>query len=166
LNAQLPSAGSRLAIGPRNRRRLTIAAAVGLAVTGAVVAAVLLTRSTTHSGREAGPATQHTRPSVDPRWKCVYGQSHAGGCVLMFGGVVYGMSPQQVEHRLGKPTTKQGDCWVYSQLVAGDLAAQGVVKSTVSECFFGGRLSVTSQQDYVRRNGKLVLWRPPAPKLP
>src|SRR5690242_2990754 len=145
-----------MAIGPRNRRRLAIVAVVGLAVAGAVVAAVLLTR----------PATHPARPLADPRWRCVGGPNPSGGCVVKFGGVVYGMSPQQVQHQLGNPTTKRGHCWVYSELVPRDLAAKGVVESTVSECFLGGRLSNTSEQHYVHRHGKLVPYHPDAPKLP
>jgi hypothetical protein len=83
---------------------------------------------------------------------------------MSFGGVVYGMSLQQMEHLLGKPIDRRGNCWLYPEQVGRYLAAKGVVKSEISECFFGGRLSSTSERDYVRSHGKLVLWRPPQPK--
>jgi len=76
------------------------------------------------------------------------------------------MSPQQVERHLGKPTTKRGRCWLYSELGGRYLATQGVVESMVAECFFSGRLSDTSEHHYVRRSGKLVPWHTPPPKLP
>ena len=76
------------------------------------------------------------------------------------------MTPQQLEHQIGKPAKKQGSCWLYPLRVARDFAAYGVVKSQEAVCFFGGRVSDYSERDYVRLHGKLVRWKPPAPKLP
>ena len=81
-------------------------------------------------------------------------------------GVTFGMTPQQLQRQFGKPAQKQGRCWLYPMQVAKALAAYGVVKSDEAICFFGGGVSDYSERDYVRRHGKLVLWQPPAPKLP
>jgi hypothetical protein len=82
------------------------------------------------------------------------------------GRIVFGMTPHEVQRALGKPATKQGRCWQYPHPVDKYLAAYGVVKSVMGACFFGGALSETRDQNYVRRHGKLVLWDPPRPKLP
>jgi hypothetical protein len=76
------------------------------------------------------------------------------------------MTPQQVQSRIGKPVATQGRCWLYPQPVDKYLAAYGVVKSVLDVCFLGGRLSDTEGQSYIRRNGKLVIFKPPPPKLP
>ncbi len=81
-------------------------------------------------------------------------------------GVTFGMTPQQLQRRLGKPAQKQGRCWLYPIQEANGFAAYGVVKSEEAICFFGGVVSDYSRRDYVRRHTKLVLWKPPAPKLP
>jgi hypothetical protein len=143
-------------LGPRNRRRIAIGAGVGLAVTGAVVAAVLLTLPAGRSGREAGLARAENGIAV----------THPDGIVTITPGITAGWSPQQVQRLLGKPTTKQGHCWQYPAKTDPYFAAYGVKKTVLDMCFFAGRVSDTSTKYYVRRNGKLVLWHPPQPRLP
>jgi hypothetical protein len=123
-------------MGPRNTRRLATAG-IGLGVIGAIVAVVLLTRSATH------PQSNH-RQIATIRAK-----------------LVAGMSAQQVLRLVGKPMTKRGRCWEYLEKLDPRLAAKGVVRSDTGVCFFDGRVTDFTFQDYARRHGKLVPLPPP-----
>lgn len=79
---------------------------------------------------------------------------------MNFGGIIFGMAPNQVQRLLGKPASRQGRCWQYPLQVTKSEAAKGVVKDDQNVCFFAGQLSDTSFQSYVRRHGKLVLLKP------
>lgn len=136
-------------------------AGAGLAVTGAVVAAVLLTRPTTHP-------LQHARALSGAGDGCVrlpdgFFQCGPSG---PWGRLTFGMTRSQVRSLVGKPAAARSDCWLYPQRVSKYLAAYGVVKTVQEACFFGGTLSDTPNLSYVRRHGKLVLWHPPKPRLP
>ena len=88
------------------------------------------------------------------------------GCTITFGGISFGMSPNQVLHLVGEPTAKEGRCWKYALKVDAFLASQGVVESDEAVCFFAGQISDMTNENYIRKNGKLVLWHAPPPKLP
>jgi hypothetical protein len=60
------------------------------------------------------------------------------------GGVVFGMSEQQVQRLLGGPTTRQGSCWKYALLPTSAAAAVGAAETDVGVCFFAGRVAYTS----------------------
>jgi hypothetical protein len=134
-------------MGPRNRRRLAVGAGVA-GVIVAVVAVALLTRT----------ASPRAHALSATRLRCV--PEPNGTCYMKFGGIVSGMTENQVRRVLGKPEARRGRCWLYSQPVSKYEAARGVVKSDVAVCFFGGRYSDESEENYVRRHGKLVPYHP------
>ena len=70
------------------------------------------------------------------------------------------MTKNQVRRLYGEPATTQGRCWKYSVPVNKYLASQHVVKEVLSVCFYAGRFTDKSEQDYVRSHGKLVPYRP------
>ena len=153
-------------MGPRNRRRLAIGAGIA-AVIIAVVAAVVLTRSTTPSGQAATPPpprSGQTRTTFD--YRCV--PLADAGCLPQLGRVVGGkfvtpidgMTKSRMLHLFGKPVAKRGNCWQYLLALSKYQASQHVVKDVLTFCFYEGRLANRSEQDFVRRHGKLVLWRP------
>jgi hypothetical protein len=148
-----------LALGPRNRRRLALGAGVAGVIVAVVVVAVVLTRPTSSSGR--------ARTLSSPGGGCVRLPDSIAMCgpTGPWGRVTFGMTRSQVRTLVGKPAATLGDCWRYPQPVSKYLAAYGVVKTVQEACFFGGTLSDTPSESYVRRHGKLVLWHPPKPKL-
>jgi len=114
-------------VGARSRGRLTIGAII-LAVTAAIVLALmLLTRSTNHPGSAAPARSAST--------------SHAH--------LIFGMTPQQVRRLAGRPKTIRGGCWLYrpkdgivGSLSIGQPDSQGRRFIDVLKlCFFGGVLS-------------------------
>jgi hypothetical protein len=137
-------------IGPRNRRRLATGAAIAGAI-AAVVLAVLPTRSTLRPGH-AVPVPGHGLSAFHDR--CV--PTPTGGCVFDFDGIGSGMTKAQVQRVVGKPATKRGRCWRYPQQPNQARVHNGIVKSVLDVCFFGGRVSDRSTQGYVRRHGKVV----------
>ena len=68
----------------------------------------------------------------------------AGVSARDLGGVVFGMSKQQVQRRLGKPTTTHGPCWQYELLPTAGAAAAGVSEVDVGVCFYEGRAAYMS----------------------
>jgi hypothetical protein len=77
-----------------------------------------------------------------------------------FRTVIAGMTGDQVQRLFGKPAAKRGRCWRYPFQVNKYLASQGVVESDFFVCFYERRVSDTSEQNYVRRRGKLAPYHP------
>jgi hypothetical protein len=155
-------------IGPRHRRRFA-ASAIVVSLIGAIVAAVLLTRSTSRSaeGSVARSASTSTAfPAPHP--------AAAAGTYP-----VYGMTPKQVERFTGKPTKIQGSCWLFrpaagtqngksTRMVGtmslgepGSIASQS--NGWVKLCFWEGGFSEAYRQIPIK--GEL-LWRPWSPSGP
>jgi hypothetical protein len=88
-----------LAMGPRNRRRLT-GGAIGLVVLVASVAAIfLLLRPPNHPGSASSAGV----PQL------------AAAPTFVTDKIVYGMSKAQVLHRIGHATKTVGACWQYDE---------------------------------------------------
>lgn len=128
-------AGVGVAMGPRNRRRLTTAA-VALGAIAAIAVLVVwrgggtaLVRSTSQSSGMRVPAHLTLLPDK----------------------LTYGMSTQQVLRRIGKPERIAGSCWQYRENVK-DFAGQTI--NAVRVCFFSNAYS----SNYVEIDGK---WRDP-----
>lgn len=88
-----------LEMGPRNRRRVT-KAGIGLAMVLAVVAVVLVTRPSNHSGPAVSAPQLHVPPAI--------ARLNANRSK-----VVFGLTKQQVRHLIGPPTRIVGNCWHY-----------------------------------------------------
>jgi len=153
----------RVAIGPRNRRRLA-AGAITVAILGAIVAAVLVTRSSSAPSSASSARSTTIAPSS---------LGKAGTYPT------FGMTRNQVRQITGRPTRSQGGCWVFRPKAGtenglptrsvgamslgdpGSIAARsdGLVKL----CFYDGTFSTASRQ--IELNGQLV-WRDFSPGGP
>jgi hypothetical protein len=111
-----------LALGPRNRRRLTRSAVtvVGIA---AVVAVVLVTHPANHSGTSSSAGSARV----------------SGRASSVTDKLVFGMTKGQVLGRVGEPTTRVGACWQYRE----NLEIRGGLDKLNAErvCFLGGNYS-------------------------
>ena len=110
-----------VAIGPRNRRRISAAAAVvGVIAAGAVVVFLVLMRPSNHPAR--GTSATSTRVPGHP--------------VSVTEKLVYGMGPSEVVRRVGRPTRTVGACWQYDE----NLKIRGGQNTLNAErvCFLGG----------------------------
>jgi hypothetical protein len=132
-----------VAIGPRNRRRLTTGG-VTLGVVAALASAGLfLSRSPNH---RAGSAASTRSAQIDPAAP----------------SFPYGMTDQQVRSIVGRPTTTHGSCWDYSvktgrigSVSLGEvLAARGA--DGMRFCFFAGALSNQYLHLYDPKKGRWI----------
>jgi hypothetical protein len=130
-----------VAMGPRNRRRLTTAG-IGSAVIAAIVVAVWLTRSPGHSGSAlSGRSPEQSSASHAPK-------------------LTFGMTPQQVRRLTGNPTTTRGSCWLFRPEagIVGSivLGQRGSIArrspGALKLCFYGGALSTAYR--HIRFNGR------------
>jgi hypothetical protein len=140
-----------VSIGPRNQRRLARGAIV-IGVAAAVVAAVLVTRSPHSQSALSGRSAESTVPAN--------------------GHLVFGMTPQQVRRLTGRPTIKQGSCWIFQAkagmvgsvplLPSGDRVPAALATSELKLCFFAGVYSSASLRFFDKQNGRLrwVGWPP------
>lgn len=136
---------------------------------GAVVAAVLMTRSTS----SADTSSAARSASTSTAFPAPHPEAKAGTYPI------YGMTAKQVERFTGRPTKIQGRCWLFrptagtqsgkpTRMVGtmslgqpGSLAAQS--DGWVKLCFWEGGFSEAYRQ--IPINGEL-LWRPWSPSGP
>jgi hypothetical protein len=126
--------------------------ATGAIVLAAIVAAmglVLLTRSRDDAGLTLSTPPAHVRPRAD-------------------GHLVFGMTPQQVLRRTGRPVKTQGDCWLFAPTAAGIVGSISVQPSWsrlpydprtangLKLCFAGGRYSYGYQHIFDPHEQKWV----------
>lgn len=112
-----------LAIGPRNRRRITRGAIVAGLVVATAATLVLLVRRSHHAG--PGPSAASSKAPARP--------------VTVTSKLVYGMSKGDVLRLAGRPARSVGPCWQYQENLK---IWQG--KHTVNAervCFLGGTYS-------------------------
>lgn len=138
MNAQSPALTrpTGVSIGPRNRRRLlaggtTVAAAVA-------VCAFALWFS---GGLPFGHSSNHSESSTP-----------AGRVITLIPqqpGLAYGMTKQQILHRLGKPEKIAGQCWQYPENIKNFV---GGTFDAVRLCFYANQYQVW----FLELNG---LWR-------
>ena len=139
-------AGVSVAMRRRTTRRLA-QATFAAGVTGAIVAAVLLTRSLDHSGLPVRP-----QPSASAS------KAH----------LVFGMTPQQVQHLTGRPTATTGSCWLFRPTTTGRVGSISVQPSfsalpydprttrDLKLCFLGGVYSDSYLREFSQSEGKWV----------
>ncbi|HST14129.1 MAG TPA: hypothetical protein VLJ44_04650 [Gaiellaceae bacterium] len=150
-------------LGPRNQRRVATSA-TAIAVLGAIVAAVLVTRSSTKPTAASSARSTTTAP----------GSLGKAGTYPTFG-----MTPKQVRQITGPPTSTRGGCWVFRPKPGdenglptrsigtmslgdpGSIAARS--NGLVKLCFYEGTFSTASRQ--IEFNGQLV-WRDFSPGGP
>lgn len=124
-------------VGPRNRRRLTVAgvalAAVALCALGLRFFGGLPFFNTTSHSASPAPVTRRL--------------------VLIPDGLVYGMTKQQVQTKIGKPEKIAGNCWQYHEGVKNFV---GQTINAVRVCFYDNIYSTTFYQQI---DG---LWRDPS----
>jgi hypothetical protein len=137
--------------------------AIVVAAIGAVVAAVVVTRSTSSAGtrpaaRSVGTSTAFPAPHLETK---------AGTYP------VYGMTPEQVERLTGKPTKVRGSCWLFRPTAGTEngkptrmvgtmsLGQPGSIEARqngwVKLCFWARGFSEAYRQTPIK--GQLV-WRP------
>jgi len=142
-----------VAMGPRNRRRLT-GGAISLAVIAALVfGGSLFNRSAGNPGSSA---------------------THAGRSAANTKNIIFGMSPTQVEQVVGRPkkvqSTAQGPCWLYRprDSMVGALALSEVGSEAYGSedgfkvCFFGSAVTqmfVHGPKRFPARPGSVYVWR-------
>ena len=124
-------------IGPRNRRRFTVGgvtlAAVALSALGLWLFGGLPFANATNHSESSAPAARHL--------------------VLIPDGLVYGMTKQQVQTKIGKPEKIAGNCWQYHEGVKNFV---GQTINAVRVCFVE---SIYSTAYYEQIDG---LWRDPS----
>jgi hypothetical protein len=143
--------------------------AIVVAVIGAVVAAVVVTRSTSNAGTRSA---DHLA-SASTTFPAPHLETKAGTYPT------YGMTPAQVERLTGQPTEIRGSCWLFrptagtengrpTRMVGtmslgqpGSIAARQ--NGWVKLCFWNGGFSEASRQTPVK--GQLV-WTPWSPGGP
>jgi hypothetical protein len=130
-----------VAMGPRNRRRLTTGGiALGL-IAAAVAAGAFFIRS---SGQTVSGASHHARSAASFR----------------AGDLYSGMSRAQVLRLAGPPAARQGSCWLYQTDQEIGPPGHAVHLDALKACFFAGH--VYDVRDKI--DGK---WAKPAPtRLP
>jgi hypothetical protein len=134
----LPLTDVAVAMGPRNKRRLTTGSIVVSSV-AAIAASALwffgglpFVHSADHSG-SATPAARHL--------------------ALIPDGLVYGMTKPQVLRKIGRPERIAGNCWQYHEGVENFV---GQTIDAVRVCFVGNTYSTAF---YEQIDG---LWRDPS----
>lgn len=140
LRLALAVADLGVAMGPRNRRRLTTSGIVSSVIAALVAGGLLLARS-------AGLSTRSSPVSPSAR------------------SFVYGMTPQQVRGLAGRPTATRGTCWQYrvevgmvgSASLAG--VAGGPTADSVRLCFFAGVFSSALIHRYIPSRHR-SMWLP------
>jgi hypothetical protein len=122
-------------MGPRNQRRLTASA-----ITLAAVLVIVTSGLWFFGGLPFTHSANHADSTVTPRH-----------LTLVTDSLVYGMSRQQVAHKIGQPEKVAGGCWQYPENKM-DFVGQKI--NAVRVCFLGNAYS----NDYVQLDGK---WRLP-----
>lgn len=113
-----------VAMGPRNRRRLTTGG-IALAVTlAAVVASLFLIRSASHAGPSASSTSGHVHS--------------VGGVTAIH--LYSGMSKAQVLRSAGRPAARQGSCWLYHTNQEVGPPGQALHLDALKACFFTGHV--------------------------
>lgn len=136
--APLTATDVAVEMGPRNKRRLTTVTIV----TGAAAAIALFGLWFSH-GLPFANGTDHAKSSA----------TVTRHLVLIPDSLVYGMTKQQVLHKIGKPEKVAGNCWQYHEGVQNFV---GQTINAVRVCFVG---SVYSTAYYEQIDG---LWRDPS----
>jgi hypothetical protein len=109
-----------VAMGPRNRRRLTTGG-IGLGlIAAAVVAVAFLIRSSTHT---VSSASRH-------------GRSTASNAPDIYSG----MSKGQLLRAAGEPAARQGTCWLYDADREIGPPGHAVHLDALKTCFFAGHV--------------------------
>src|SRR4051794_16589916 len=89
-------------MGPRNRRRLSTGAIiVAVAASVATLLMLLFNRSPPHSNPARSTRTDHVLAAE------------------AIGHLTFGMTQQQVQRLTGRPTSSQGNCWLFQPSKTG-----------------------------------------------
>ncbi|HST14980.1 MAG TPA: hypothetical protein VLJ44_09055 [Gaiellaceae bacterium] len=124
-----------VAMGPRNQRRVRNAALAAVVVIALLGLGFFLTH---HSSSGSGAASKAARQ---------------GASISRATHLVYGMTPQQVQHFAGRAQSVRGGCWYYMPMLAKDGATRvgaltvgfpgtpSMSSNQIKLCFYSGVLS-------------------------